>query len=96
MSTFTATGFDHAIAERLERIKANPNPRSWKGRILRVIRWHQALDRACAWEAYKLTFTVVGTVGFISYLLWAHTAMAVLGLGLMYATWLGVYCQCEK
>jgi len=90
----TSTQFDVETAERLERIRNNPNPQT-RGRLRRLltssIAWGRSLERRRAYEAAKSMFAVLGAAGYSGYLAGMHSILIVLSLVGMAGTWYAIY-----
>jgi hypothetical protein len=91
----TAAQFDQQTLERLARIRGNPNPRSFVGRVRFVINFFRSLERQRAFEAFRTTFGIIGAAGFAGYIASMHFVCATITLILISATWFGVYTMME-
>jgi hypothetical protein len=56
----TSGEFDLETANRLAAIRSNPNPRSWRGRIMASIAWGKKLDREAAMDSFRNVLAVIG------------------------------------
>jgi|HubBroStandDraft_5_1064220.scaffolds.fasta_scaffold09963_4 hypothetical protein len=75
----------------LERIKANPNPRSLIGLVRRSIAWGRSLDKKIAFESARNMFAIVGVTGYAGFLSGMHIVLATFSFLLMAGTWYSVY-----
>jgi hypothetical protein len=99
----TSTQFDSQLADRLERIQANPNPRgaTWRCKTARFITWGKrhrllvslaSLDRDAALDSARNVLAVlgVGTVlgDFATMRFWMAAPCVVIAFGIWYADYL--------
>jgi hypothetical protein len=57
----TAAEFDTELAERIDRIERNPNPKpTFKLRLRRALRWPRTLNREAAFDSVRNVLMVVG------------------------------------
>lgn len=76
----------------VDRIAANPNPRSWRGRVLMSVAWGRALNREALVDSFRNVFAVlgVGTVlaDFGTMRAWLVAPCVVCFFGAVYADYL--------
>jgi hypothetical protein len=87
----TTATYDAETLERIARIKANPNPRSFAGLIRRFIAWGKNLNRPIAFQAAKTMFAIIGATGYAGYLSGMNFVLGLFSLSLVAGTWYSVY-----
>jgi hypothetical protein len=88
--------FDAEKADRLYRIRTNPNPRSLVGLIRAFIAWGRSLERERAFDALKGMFGIMGAAGYAGYIASMHFVLALVSLIGMAGTWYAVYVALGK
>lgn len=81
--------------ELTERIAANPNPRSWRGRfqILFSWAWGKNFDRAAAVDSGRNVFAVLGAGSVLAHLAVMSWPLAIVGGALVTAVWYADYLR---
>jgi len=78
-----------------ERISANPNPRSWRGRlhILFSWAWGKNFNREAALDSGKNVFAVLGVGSVLANLAVMSWPLAIIGGALVSAVWYADYLR---
>ena len=77
----------------IDRIEANPNPRSWRGRIRACITWGRNLNREAAIDSARNVFAVLGVGTVLGDFSVMRVWMLALCVPLLIAVWFADYLR---
>jgi hypothetical protein len=83
----TAAQFDLETAERLDRIRQFPNPRSFSGRVRRFAAWCRAVHQEAALDSLRNVLAVIGGAALLAYLGTMPNVLVPLGFGIFALVW---------